>query len=168
MTHIIGDVVDKLYEQNLGFRTQAPMSEVVGQISCLCWKLAQWQDNLPSCLKIITSCDTPDDAPRTLETTRFRVLLSLRFMGTRILVLRPILGQFLDLGGAAVANENQTRWLCSSGAALLGDLVSTCRDVLHISKSVLAASRNDQNIQGAWWFSCYYSMIDPATLPQTK
>lgn len=163
MTHIIGDVVDKLYEQNLGFWTQAPMSETVDQISRLCWKLAQWQDNLPSCLRIISSHDTPGDAPRTLETTRFRVLLSLRFLGTRILVLRPILGQLLDLGGAAAANESQTRWLCSSGAVLLADLVSTCRDVLHISKSVLAASRNDQNIQGAWWFSCYYSMMRLAT-----
>jgi hypothetical protein len=152
--------VDKLYDQNLGFRSQAPMSNTVDQISRLCWSLAQWQDNLPARLKIITARDVADDAvSRTLETTRLRVLLSLRFLGTRILVLRPILGQFLDLPGSSTANEHQSRWLCSSGAALLADLVNTCRDVLHISTSILAASRNDQNLLGAWWFSCYYSMM---------
>ncbi|KAJ9145144.1 hypothetical protein NKR23_g5731 [Pleurostoma richardsiae] len=86
-----------------------------------------------------------------------RVLLSLRFLGNKILVLRLILNQFLDLTGATAANENQARWLCSSGAVLLADLVSTCSDVFHISKSILAASRNEQNLLGAWWFSCYYT-----------
>ena len=139
------------------------MSNTVDQISRLCWKLAQWQDNLPTRLKIMTSGDTADDTPRTLESTRFRVLLSLRFLGTRILALRPVLGQFLDLTGTTAANEHQARWFCSSGAVLLADLVSTCRDVLHISKGILAASRNDQNILGAWWFSCYYSTNQSAS-----
>lgn len=162
--------MEKLYEQNLGFRPHAPMSETVDQVSRLCWKLAQWQDNLPARLKIITSKDPPDDTPRTLETTRLRILLSLRFLGTKILVLRPILSQFLDLAGTTAANENQARWFCSSGAVLLMDLVNTCRDVLHISRSILAASRNDQNILGAWWFSSYYSKhcISPVSVAGSR
>lgn len=150
--------MDTLYEQNLDHRLQAPMDETVSQISRLCWRLAQWQDSLPAHLKIITSRETADIASRTLETTRLRILLSLRFLGTRILVLRPILSQFLYLTGTTAANEHQLKWFCSSAAVLLSDLVGTCRDVLHISKSILTASRNDQNILGAWWFSSYYSM----------
>ncbi|SPO07004.1 uncharacterized protein DNG_09698 [Cephalotrichum gorgonifer] len=166
ITHVIGDVVEKLYDQNLGTRSQAPMSKTVDEISQLCWRLAQWQDNLPARLKIITSREAPDDAaPRTLETTRLRVLLSLRFLGARILVLRPILTQFLDLPGSSTANEAQGRWLCSCGAVLLADLVNTCRDVLHISTSILAASRNDQNLLGAWWFSCYYRVLLVKRIP---
>lgn len=135
------------------------MNETVAQISRLSWRLAQWQDSLPAHLKIITSGETANIAPRTLETTRLRILLSLRFLGTRILVLRPILSQFLDLTGTTSANEHQSKWFSSSGAVLLADMVGTCRDVLHISKSILTASQNDQNILGAWWFSSYYSMI---------
>ncbi len=161
ITHIIGDVVDRLYDQNLGSRPHIPMSEPLVQISQFCWKLAQWQDNLPASLKIITSRNTiDDDVPRTLENVRLRVLLSLRYLGAKILVLRPVLNQFLDLPGATALNEHQSQWLRSSGAALLADVVCTCTDVLHISKNIiLAASRNDQNLLGAWWFSCYYSMV---------
>lgn len=157
VTHIIGDAVERLYDQNLGFRPARPASEVLGQIQQLCWQLAKWQDNLPACLKVIATRDTVDTLPPTLETTRLRVLLSLRYLGTRILVLRPVLHQFLDLAGTTTSNEHQSKWLQSSGAALLADIVRTCSDILHISKNILAASRNNQNILGAWWFSCYYS-----------
>ncbi|KAL4898595.1 putative Zn(II)2Cys6 transcription factor [Aspergillus ambiguus] len=157
ITHIMGDAVDRLYDQNLGFRASLPMSEALDQISRLCWKLAQWQDNLPSTLKILTARDTLDDVPLTLGTTRFRVLLSLRYLGARVLILRPTLSQFLDLPNMTASNEHQTQWLRNSGAALLADLVRTCSDVLQISKNILASSNNDQNLLGAWWFSCYYT-----------
>jgi hypothetical protein len=152
--------VDRLYDQNLGFRPSLPMSEALDQISRLCWQLAQWRDNLPTCLKIITSRDSVDDVPPNIENVRLRVLLSLRYLGARILVLRPVLNQFLDLPGTTASNEHQSQWLRSSGAVLLADMIRTCSDVLHISENmILAASRKDQNLLGAWWFSCYYSMI---------
>jgi hypothetical protein len=156
----MGDALERLYDQNLGLCTRLPMSEALNQISKLRWELAQWQDSLPSCLQIITSQDTLDDVPLTLGTTRFRVLLSLRFLGARILILRPVLSQFLDLSGMTAPNEHQSEWLRTSGAVLLADLVRTCGDVLQISKNILAGSRNDQNLLGAWWFSCYYSMLN--------
>ncbi|KAJ5781190.1 Zn(II)2Cys6 transcription factor [Penicillium paradoxum] len=157
VTHIMGDALERLYDQNLGLRTRLPMSESLNQISKLRWELAQWQDRLPSCLRIITSQDTLDDVPLTVGTTRLRVLLSLRFLGARILILRPVLSQFLDLPGMTTSNEYQSEWLRNSGAVLLADLVRTCGDVLQISKNILAGSRNDQNLLGAWWFSCYYT-----------
>lgn len=155
----MGDAVDRLYDQNLGFRTCLPMSEALDQISSLCWKLAQWQDDLPSSLKIITSRDTLDNVHLTLGTTRLRVLLSLRYLGARVLILRPALGLFLDLSTLAASNEHQSEWLRHSGAVLLVDLVRTCNDVLQISRSILVGSQNDQNLLGAWWFSCYYSKL---------
>lgn len=158
--------MDRLYDQNLGFRPSLPMSEALGQISQLCWQLAQWQDNLPTCLKIITSRDTVDDVSPSIENVRLRVLLSLRYLGTRILVLRPVLNQFLDLPGTTASNEHQSQWLRNSGAVLLADMVRTCNDVLHISKNIiLAASQNDQNLLGAWWFSCFYSTLHPNPQP---
>lgn len=158
ITHIMGDALERLYDQNLGRRTRLPMSESLNQISKLRWELAHWQDNLPSCLQIITSQESLDDVPLTVGTTRLRVLLSLRFLGVRILILRPVLSQFLDLPGMTASNEHQSEWLRNSGAVLLADLVRTCGDILQISKNILAGSRNDQNLLGAWWFSCYYSM----------
>jgi hypothetical protein len=158
----MGEAVDRLYGQNLGLRTSIPMSESFDQISRLCWKLAQWQDDLPSSLKIITSRDTLDDVPLTLGTTRFRVLLSLRYLGARVLLLRPALSQFLDLPVTTGSNEHQSEWLRNSGASLLADLVRTCSDVLQISKTILIGSKKDQNLLGAWWFSCYYSEFSQA------
>lgn len=154
----MGEALERLYDSNLGLRTRLPMGESLHQISKLRWNLAQWQDNLPSCLQITTSQDTLDDVPLTVGTTRLRVLLSLRFLGARILILRPVLSQFLDLPGMTASSEHQSEWLRDSGAILLVDLVRTCGDLLQTSKNILAGSRNDQNLLGAWWFSCYYSM----------
>lgn len=154
----MGEALEHLYDQNLGLRTRLPTGESLNRISKLRWKLAQWQDNLPSCLQIIIPQESLDDVPLTVGTTRFRVLLSLRFLGARILILRPVLSQFLDFSGMTASNEHQSEWLRNSGAVLLADLVRACGDILQISKSILAGSRNDQNLLGAWWFSCYYSM----------
>lgn len=154
----MGDALERLYDQNLGIRTRLPLSESLNQISKLRWELAQWQDTLPSSLKIINSNDTLDDVPLTVGTMRLRVLLSLRVLGARILILRPVLGQFLDLPGMISSNKYQSECLLSSGSVLLEDLARTCADVLQISKNILASSRNNQNLLGAWWFSCYYSM----------
>lgn len=99
-----------------------------------------------------------DDILLTAGTIRLRVLLSLRFLGTRILILRPVLSQFLDLPGTTGSDEHQTEWLRNSGAVLLADLVRTCADILQTSKNILSGSKNDGNLLGAWWFSCYYSM----------
>ncbi|CRL22257.1 Fungal transcriptional regulatory protein, N-terminal [Penicillium camemberti] len=157
ITHIMGDALERLYDQNLGFRTRLPMSETLNQISKLRWELAQWQDNLPPSLQIITSQEAVDDVPLTAGTMRLRVLLSLRFLGVRILILRPVLSQFLDLPGTTASNEHQAEWLRNSGAVLLTDLVRTCGDILQISNNILSGSKNDGNLLGAWWFSCYYT-----------
>ncbi|KAF9894960.1 hypothetical protein FE257_004582 [Aspergillus nanangensis] len=154
LTHIMGGAVDQLYGQNLGFPSQGSMSESVRRISDLRWQLAQWHDSLPHVLKTITYDETLNSTPLFLEATRLRVLLSLRYLGACILVLRPILRQFLEL--SCEPTSSQSKWLQSHGTVLVTDLVHSCRDVLELSKKILVASREDKNLLGAWWFSCYY------------
>lgn len=154
----MGDAVDQLYGQNLGCHTPVLMGESLHQISGLLWQLDRWQGKLPGHLKIISSSgDMLDNIPFSLETTRFRVLLSLRYLGVRVLILRTILGQVLPLPGRTTSNEHQSEWLLDSVFPLLAELARTCSNVFQISGDLLAASRNNQNLLGAWWFSCYYS-----------
>lgn len=151
----MGGAVDQIYGQNLGFPSQDSMSESLHRISNLRWQLAQWQDDLPQCLKTIAYDEALNSTPLFLETTRLRVLLSLRYLGTCILVLRPVLIQFLEL--SCEPTSSQSEWLQNHGTVLLRDLVLRCRDALELSKKILLASKEDKNLLGAWWFSCYYS-----------
>ncbi|KAH1594733.1 hypothetical protein KXX34_001853 [Aspergillus fumigatus] len=124
LTHIMGDAVDRLYGQNLEFQTHLPMSETLDRIFGLSWKLAHWQDNLPPTLQIInTTKEALNDVPLTVGTTRFRVLLSLRYLGARILIIRPILRKFLDMGSMTASHEHRSEWLVNSGAGLLAELI---------------------------------------------
>ncbi|KAJ0417773.1 putative Zn(II)2Cys6 transcription factor [Aspergillus carlsbadensis] len=158
ITHIMGDALERLYGQNLQFHTNLSMSETLDRISGLSWKLAHWQDSLPSTLQIInTTKEALSDVPLTVGTTRFRVLLSLRYLGAKILIIRPILRKFLDMGSMTPSHEHRSEWLLNSGSGLLAELVRTCRNVLQISKSILHGSKSDQNLLGAWWFSCFYT-----------
>lgn len=157
----MGDILERLYDNNLGSNPNPEPSQILEQTTKVCFGLAQWQDTLPSNLKIMTCHDTIDAvAPLMLESTRLRVLLSLRYLGIRILAMRPVINLFLDTTGSeSSSHEHTSRWLHSCGATILSDLVKTAGDVLHISKELLKASETThQNLLGAWWFSCYYSM----------
>ncbi|KAK0669234.1 fungal-specific transcription factor domain-containing protein [Cercophora samala] len=160
VTHLMGDILERLYDNNLGTGTNPEPSQVLEQTTKLCFKLARWQDDLPANLKIMTFHDTIDVvAPPMLESMRLRVLLSLRYLGIRILAMRPVLNLFLDTTGLEpYAHEHTSRWLHSCGATILSDLVRTAGDVIHISRELLRASETTkQNLLGAWWFSCYYT-----------
>ncbi|KAB8237483.1 putative C6 transcription factor [Aspergillus alliaceus] len=157
LTHIVGGAVDKLYDQNLGSQIQLPINEVVERINRLTWQLATWQDGLPACLSIITSQDILEDVPLTIGTPRLRVLLSLRYLGTRILILRPILPILLDLSKIAALDVQQSMWVHGPGSLLLADLIRAISDILRVSENILAGAKKDQNLLGAWWFSCYYT-----------
>lgn len=158
LAQIMGDAVDRLYGQNLGSCTLMPMDEALRQVSDLLWQLEQWKDNLPRHLKVISSSrDMLDNIPFSLETTCFRVLLSLRYLGARVLVLRATLGQILPLPSRSTSNEPQSEWLLDFAFPLLTELTRTCANVFQISRDLLVASRNNRNLLGAWWYPCYYS-----------
>jgi len=93
-----------------------------------------------------------------LKTTRLRVLLSLRYLGVRVLAIQPILHHFLDHipKSKSFPDEHQLRLLRALGAILLADLVQACRGMLHISKGLVAVTKIHQNLLGTWWFSYYY------------
>lgn len=163
----MGDALEQLYDQNLALQAPLPTRKVLDRISGLCWKLAEWQDALPADLKIIDpGKEMLEDVPLTVGTARLRVLLSLRYLGTRVLILRPVLNHFLVMGqDVTSSNEHQSEWLRNSGATLHAGLVQTCRNVFRISKAILVGSQRNQNLLGAWWFSCFYSMQLPTVLP---
>lgn len=156
----MGRAVDRLYGQNLGSITSVSMSETLSKVSDLLSQLDKWQDKLPGHLKAISSSeDMLENSSASLETTRLRVLLSLRYLGARILVLRKILSHFFSSSGTKTPNEHLSEWLLDSSFPLIADLVRACMGVFQISKDLLTASMNNLNLLGAWWFSCYYSMI---------
>ncbi|KAK4175182.1 fungal-specific transcription factor domain-containing protein [Triangularia setosa] len=160
VTHLMGDILERLYDNNLGTGASPEPNHILEQTTKLCFRLAQWQDTLPVNLQIMTCHDTIDIVtPPMLESTRLRVLLSLRYLGIRILALRPIINLFLDSTSSETSTrEHTSRWLHNCGATILSDLVRKAGDVLHISKELLKASEtSNQNLLGAWWFSCYYT-----------
>jgi hypothetical protein len=155
----MGDTIDRLYGQNLGSIPPAYTSETLSQVSDLLSQLDQWQEQLPRHLKAIDASENMlENASKSLEITRLRVLLSFRYLGARILVLRAILTHFFSPSGRNNCNEHLSEWLLDSSFPLIADLVWTCLRIFRISTELLAASANNQNLLGAWWFSCYYSM----------
>lgn len=156
----MGDTIDRLYGQNLGSIVPAYTSETLSQVSDLLAQLDQWQEQLPQHLKAIDPSENMlANASASIETTRLRVLLSLRYLGARILVLRTILIHFFPPSGRKNSNEHLSEWLLDSSFPLIADLVRTCLHIFRLSSDLLAASTNNQNLLGAWWFSCHYSMF---------
>lgn len=154
----MGETVDQLYDQNLGSGTRLSIHDILCRTFKLRLNLAQWQQTLPPDLQIIKSTDPAQIFSSRLENTRFRVLLSLRYLSTQILALRPILEQFLDVPMAQASGELFLSSLRDYGFSAMVDLVKACIDIFFISNNILAGSNKNLNL-GAWWFSGYYSKL---------
>ncbi|CAG8106038.1 unnamed protein product [Penicillium salamii] len=162
LTRIMGDTIERLYDQNLGLRPHLSMTESINQISALRCELNKWRGNISSCLQIVTSQDPLNDGHFTvdkIDNTRFNILLSLRYFEARMLILRPLLGHYLDLPGRPASNAHQPNGLLNTEAHLLSDIVRTCGDILRISKNLMTGSRKNKSLLGAWWFALFNSCL---------
>ena len=154
----MGETLEQLYDQNLGSSSSLSSYETLARKFALCWKLAEWQHALPPKLQLMTSSELLDGETLPIEITRFRVLLSLRYLGTRILITRPILLRFLDFDGNSNGRDHELALLRDAGASGLRDCVHTCTEVIVIVGVIVNGFKNDTNLMGAWWYSTFYSV----------
>ena len=153
----MSETLDQLYDQNLGSSTSLNSYDTVARSFELCWKLAEWRHALPLNLRLVTSSEMlyKDNIP--LEMTRFRVLLSLRYLGARVLVTRPICLKFLDFDVESNGGDHELGLLRDAGVSGLRDCIHTCTEVIGIVGVIVNGFKNDTNLMGAWWYSTYYS-----------
>ncbi|OAL32981.1 hypothetical protein AYO22_00066 [Fonsecaea multimorphosa] len=159
--YILGDIISELYGGNVDVDTGLTVPTMLERTVVLEQKLAAWKHNLFPPLQR-RPWDTLD--PDTISLSawdpvfdRLSVIITLRYLNTRILLHRPILSAFLrqrarvKVPGEPLEQEDQ----------FFNDLgersVKICQQAAMEIVEIVHKTSKPPALLGAWWFTAYYT-----------
>ncbi|OAG07134.1 uncharacterized protein CC84DRAFT_1117246 [Paraphaeosphaeria sporulosa] len=153
---ITGEIVDVLYDNNLGCETAENVFDIASQVLQFEQKFLTWQHSLPATLALVD----PDFL--TLEnsdpdTLRYRFVLTVRFLNARILAHRPVLCRYLEFFSSSKSDDHQLAVLMQIGGSSLRICVQSALKMIALMRAVLSPVEPPRHLLGAWWFSLYYT-----------
>jgi hypothetical protein len=150
---IMQEVLDSLYGSNLGCETPHAVYEVASHVLQFEQKLLEWRSKLPVCLSLVQHEDVLNhhDTP----ITRFRVVLTLRYLNLRILVHRPMLQEYLA-GIEKPDFQRHSATLFQIGSSSLAACVHSAVEVVEIASTIICSDSGLRPLLGAWWFCLFY------------
>ncbi|GIK05786.1 hypothetical protein Aspvir_009899 [Aspergillus viridinutans] len=158
----MGNVIDQVYGQNLGCGPGLSVGETVGRVLSIENQLFSWVMALPESLHQLTlqglreEIKQSENQPRPFSL-KSRVILTLRYLHTQILLHRPILVKFLDASLASGLEPGQERILNEIGHSSMNKCVESAMNIIDIIHELVSATGWQRDLLGAWWYSLYYT-----------
>ena len=156
--------IDCLYGQNIGCEKPLEVGDIVAPLFNGEHQLMDWERTLPANLKITSSQQI---ISQTLEHSlleddyielRLRTILTLRYLNLCLLLHRPILTKFLDLGSGN-SYSHELRLLQQVGSNSIKVCIQSSIEVISIVHAAVQKTDGARSLLGAWWFSLYYSKL---------
>lgn len=151
--HIIGDIIDKVYQKNIESDTNISNSDLLLCILPIERRLSAWKSTLPPNLQVKSKEDLLQAGESKVDSS-LNAVITLRYLNSRILLHRPILSRFLD------QNIRKPDYTADGGFLhqfAKGNvevcIVSAC-EMIDIIYSLYQARHH---MLTSWWFAIYYS-----------
>ncbi|KAH8901203.1 hypothetical protein GQ53DRAFT_593023, partial [Thozetella sp. PMI_491] len=155
---ILWKILANLYGHNLGFHALGRGHSTTAHILQLSQELEEWQTSLPPNLALWTASilrDLDRDVG-DLVLDRFRLIITLRYLNTQLLLHRPILVK--ALGADMVEGSEQPPALLSRiERDFTRSCVTAAEEIIAIVHCVLTRQNMGKRLFGAWWFTLYYT-----------
>ncbi|OCT54128.1 C6 transcription factor [Cladophialophora carrionii] len=158
--YVLGDIISELYADNVDVDAGLAIPTIVERTVVLEQKLAAWKHKLlPQLLR--RPWDTLDPEGVSVSTwdpvfDRLSVILTLRYLNTRILLHRPILSAFLRQRSGPRTAESLARE--DPFFNDLGDRsVRICQQSAMEIVDIVYKTSKPPALLGAWWFTAYYT-----------
>lgn len=152
-----------LYGHNLGCDEPFLETQMATHLIQIEIQLAEWQSALPPDLQLRSSDSLPlgyDLKDPILE--KFHLVLSLRYLSTRLLLYRPCLTKSLkDDRWKSRGSPNAQFFQVGVHTAFERACVRAAEEIIDIVHLVLHRPGLGRNLLGAWWFNVYYGMSNP-------
>ena len=158
---MLGDIICELYGGNLDVDPALVIPTMLERTVVLEQKLATWRHNLFPLLqrKPWDTLDPNSVSGSTWDPVfdRLSVIIMLRYLNTRILLHRPILGAFLCQRARSEYYEEAG----SREDSFFNDLgersVRICQQSAMQIVEIVHKTSDPPALLGAWWFTAYYS-----------
>lgn len=159
-----------LYADNFGGEDAASDTWMMTQIFQLEQELSEWQNGLPADLTLRSSNHMPLEELNDPVGERYRVILTLRYLNTKLLLHRPVFVRSLGTSHADNTSPPQARRTFSEmRKAFNASVVRSAAESVSIVHSILASPAHGKRVLGAWWFTLFYGKLQtPALLDAHK
>jgi len=163
---IQGEIISDLYGENLQAEPVLTLSKMLEMTVTLEQKLMTWRQNLIPQLQRRPWEDVDPDNIGDPIFNRLSVIMTLRYLNTRILLHRPILSSFLRRKTRSLSDqpapENNELFFLNLGDRSIQVCESSAMEMVNIIHKM----SKPPSLLGAWWFSAYYSQFQPRSSPQ--
>lgn len=160
---ILGQVIEQLYDCNLGCSDPLTSRELLSQIFKFEDWLAAWQRDLPNDLRLVENETITVYASQSTFSSmdslrlKMRVILTLRQMNLRLLIHRPIIIRLLDRISSSQTDQHDASLLQQMGANSVRICMDITSQLVALVRSALIGVQGSGPLLGAWWFTLYYS-----------
>lgn len=160
--HILWDIIEQLYGQNIGYEGHLSSNEIVTRVFILEQKLSAWEQDLHPDLRTLSYDQLTTMRGEIVATTdqhaakTLRIVLTLRHLNIRLLLHRPILMRVLDSFESFKENHD-IQMLRHIGSHSLQVCMDTADAIISIVHTVVTSLDATRTSIGAWWYTLYYS-----------
>ena len=149
---ILSDVLEHLYEQNLGTMESVDTSKMAERISAFETTLAQWRAEVDNSFRVIHGVGLHE----AFEAAKSRLftILTLRQLNVQTLLHRPVLQRLLDDRGETLDSlDSRSPFLDK----VTRNSTETCLSAARGLISTIHQNSGQKRRLGAWWYSLYYT-----------
>ncbi|KAF4345857.1 activator of stress s 1 [Fusarium beomiforme] len=149
---ILGNIIGDLYGNNLRCDELSDV-EMVTRIFQLQQELDEWHRSLPSELSLITSSLIAETPLEESPMQRLRIILTLRYLNTQLLLQRPPLSKLLQTASDQAQRQNPFDQVQEK---LVEECAQSAEEIISIIHAILTTREQGRSLLGAWWFTIYY------------
>lgn len=146
-----------LYAHNIGGEDTASDTWMMTQIFQLEQELSEWQNLLPADMTLRSYTLMPSEAPSDLIGERYHVILTMRYLNTKLLLHRPVFVRSLgatrgDAGSPSQSRKTFGEMRKNFNAAV----VRSAAESVSMAYCILTSPALGKRLLGAWWFTLFY------------
>ncbi|OQV05505.1 Fungal specific transcription factor domain-containing protein [Cladophialophora immunda] len=155
---IVGKILERVYQNNVKTEERPPSSFLFNQIMSLEVELARWKSAIPSPLRVLSQDEVRLAAANrnSADDIAISLILTLRYLHTRLLLHRPMATSFLGLDVLDDGHGKKDDFLQQFGQSSLECCLSSALEMI-----ALLSVASDQGYQfrpsTTWWFQIYYA-----------
>lgn len=152
------EVIHSCYADNFGGEDSVAVFDNASRLFKLEHQLSEWKRSLPARLSLLTFQQIADKGEDTDISTKFKTILSLRYLNLRILLHRTVLVKFLSVldWRSTRSEKEELDILKQLGSSSMQICEQSSQEIINIIGHVTATSGPQRNLLGAWWFTLYY------------
>ncbi|RYP14197.1 hypothetical protein DL765_006558 [Monosporascus sp. GIB2] len=152
---VMWKILANLFGHNLGYKDLSETG-LITQIFQLEQELNEWQLSLPEFLQLRTSLTLPEETPPNLNIEQFRIILTLRYLHTQLLLHRPALSRLLQTCFADNGSKEPKAFNTQMYKNFYRPCVRAAEEIISITHKVITQKPLGKHLLGAWWFTLYY------------